>query len=67
MPNVSWEDVGGLENVKRELQEVIRMLEFHLICIILVISFLPGYIFFFSPPSSPFTDCAISRGASREV
>lgn len=23
MPNVSWEDIGGLENVKRELQEVI--------------------------------------------
>ncbi len=22
MPNVSWEDIGGLENVKRELQEV---------------------------------------------
>ena len=24
MPNVSWEDIGGLENVKRELQEVIE-------------------------------------------
>ena len=23
VPNVSWEDIGGLENVKRELQEVI--------------------------------------------
>ena len=23
LPNVSWEDIGGLENVKRELQEVI--------------------------------------------
>jgi transitional endoplasmic reticulum ATPase len=22
VPNVSWEDIGGLENVKRELQEV---------------------------------------------
>jgi transitional endoplasmic reticulum ATPase len=22
VPNVTWEDVGGLENVKRELQEV---------------------------------------------
>lgn len=23
VPNCSWEDIGGLENVKRELQEVI--------------------------------------------
>ena len=27
MPNVSWEDIGGLENVKRELQEVIMFAE----------------------------------------
>ena len=26
VPNVSWDDVGGLENVKRELQEVIIFL-----------------------------------------
>lgn len=26
VPNVSWEDIGGLENVKRELQEVIEVL-----------------------------------------
>ena len=25
VPNVSWEDIGGLENVKRELQEVNRI------------------------------------------
>lgn len=24
MPNVGWEDIGGLENVKRELQEVMK-------------------------------------------
>ena len=24
VPNVSWEDIGGLENVKRELQEVVQ-------------------------------------------
>jgi SpoVK/Ycf46/Vps4 family AAA+-type ATPase len=24
VPNVSWEDVGGLENVKRELQETVQ-------------------------------------------
>jgi SpoVK/Ycf46/Vps4 family AAA+-type ATPase len=25
VPNCSWEDIGGLENVKRELQEVIEI------------------------------------------
>lgn len=29
VPNVTWEDVGGLENVKRELQEVISKLSFN--------------------------------------
>ncbi|OXV05110.1 hypothetical protein Egran_07122 [Elaphomyces granulatus] len=24
VPNVSWEDIGGLENVKRELQETVQ-------------------------------------------
>ena len=24
VPNVSWEDIGGLENVKRELQEIVQ-------------------------------------------
>jgi transitional endoplasmic reticulum ATPase len=23
-PNVTWEDIGGLENVKRELQELVQ-------------------------------------------
>jgi len=27
VPNVSWDDVGGLENVKRELQEVIALVK----------------------------------------
>jgi hypothetical protein len=26
VPNVSWEDIGGLENVKRELQEVLKLI-----------------------------------------
>lgn len=24
VPNVSWDDIGGLEGVKRELQEVVQ-------------------------------------------
>lgn len=31
MPNVSWEDIGGLENVKRELQEVSMLLRNYLL------------------------------------
>ena len=26
MRNVSWEDIGGLENVKTELQEVLKLI-----------------------------------------
>jgi transitional endoplasmic reticulum ATPase len=25
VPNVTWEDLGGLENVKRELQELVQV------------------------------------------
>ena len=25
VPNVTWEDVGGLENVKKELQELVQV------------------------------------------
>ena len=25
VPSVSWDDVGGLENVKRELQELVQV------------------------------------------
>lgn len=28
VPNVSWEDIGGLENIKRELQEVMFLIPF---------------------------------------
>ena len=41
MPNVSWEDIGGLENVKRELQEVMRISELGSCYSIFVKSFLP--------------------------
>lgn len=36
VPNVTWDDIGGLENVKRELQELVQVsaavlpLELHL-------------------------------------
>ena len=35
VPNVSWEDIGGLENVKRELQEVIETVALDCTCKIL--------------------------------
>jgi len=37
VPNVSWEDIGGLENVKRELQEVFW---FHILALLLNCRFL---------------------------
>jgi SpoVK/Ycf46/Vps4 family AAA+-type ATPase len=30
VPNCSWDDIGGLENVKRELQEVSELLHKHI-------------------------------------
>ena len=32
VPTVSWDDIGGLENVKRELQELVQVW-YHLRCI----------------------------------
>lgn len=29
VPDVSWDDIGGLENVKRELQEVCPISKFN--------------------------------------
>lgn len=60
VPNVSWEDIGGLENVKRELQEVNETLA--LDHILLASSHLPletNAIFF--------ADCSISSGTSRKI
>ena len=42
VPNVSWEDIGGLENVKRELQEVILYTVFYYFS-----AFFPFYLFKF--------------------
>jgi len=25
VPNITWDDIGGLENVKRELQETVQV------------------------------------------
>lgn len=25
VPNITWEDIGGLENVKKELQELVQV------------------------------------------
>ena len=39
MPNVSWEDIGGLENVKRELQEVIifaKLVSVYFYCLVIL-------------------------------
>lgn len=38
MPNVSWDDIGGLENVKRELQEVIYFSFWFLMSFILLVA-----------------------------
>lgn len=29
IPNVSWDDIGGLVNVKTELQELVQVCMFH--------------------------------------
>ena len=34
VPNVSWDDIGGLENVKRELQEVMLVSFFPLLSLL---------------------------------
>lgn len=70
VPNVSWEDIGGLENVKRELQEVITFIVLDF-CLYLVWFFsfrclvLTTKTFLFLPCF--FEDCSISRRAPREV
>lgn len=61
MPNVSWEDIGGLENVKRELQEVIDFTNSFIQCSFSDhAKFLYGNSCFLFAP----VDCSISSGAS---
>lgn len=62
VPNVSWEDIGGLENVKRELQEVI----FFFYTTVSLVGAL--YLLKFDlVPTFYVVDCSISCGTSREV
>lgn len=65
VPNVSWEDIGGLENVKRELQEVIYCEVIfesgHNIFNVLHLSK------FFTIISLYLVDCSISCGTSGKV
>lgn len=62
VPNVSWEDIGGLENVKRELQEVIVLdllgysCDFHSCVSLAKILLVSDYLHD--------ADCPISSGAS---
>ena len=59
MPNCSWEDIGGLENVKRELQEVIKV--YYVMCIhsfiLLQLTILISVLYCHA-------DCSIPGGAS---
>ena len=32
VPNISWDDVGGLENVKKELQELVQVCTICVFC-----------------------------------
>ena len=66
VPNVSWDDIGGLENVKRELQEVCALFIF-LKFVFSVSNF--SDCSSFSPLNSSIcgcfmADCPISSGAS---
>lgn len=61
VPNVSWEDIGGLENVKRELQEVKTCL--FIIYAMQLLVFATQLVNVLKIHA----DCAISSGAPREV
>lgn len=67
VPNVSWQDIGGLENVKRELQEV---MSFNIM--VLMYTYVPYKLLVLRDADycSCFIlciDCSISSGTPREV
>lgn len=66
VPNVSWEDIGGLENVKRELQEVIAFVALARIYIITLFHLTVYKNVMFSCIIC-LADCSISSGTSREI
>lgn len=59
VPNVNWEDIGGLENVKRELQEVTLIAAWNMSP-----SFMISFMQLFFNEFFILADCSISSGAS---
>lgn len=59
MPNVSWEDIGGLENVKRELQEVLLLQ-----MVAIYVNLMTNYMIMLRTCVFAHVDGSISSGAS---
>ena len=63
VPNVSWEDIGGLENVKRELQEVVQYPVEHPEKFEKFGMAPSKGVLFYGPPGAPFCCAAAERFA----